>query len=276
MMMYKRRRDASKRFADASAPQSDGWEPKGFIRLKTLLINLIILAIIGGVGFLAFTWIKERKLFVNEWFVGGMLKGVDISSYQAEVDMESLTKQGIRFVYIKATEGSGHVDAKFETNWQLAKEAGLLAGAYHFFSFESSGETQAENYIVAVGDLDGCLIPAIDVEMYGDFEKDPPDHDKVVRELKVMMAVLEDEYKVKPMLYAQKDIYDQYLAEDFGDYPKWARNVYFPVYLDYGNNWAIWQYKDRGKLEGYAGGEEYIDLNVLNPEKTLDELTVKK
>lgn len=251
-------------------------QKQGFIKFKTLLINLIILAIIGGIGFLAFTWIRERKLFINEWFTGSMIKGVDISSYQAEVDMASLARQGIRFVYMKATEGSGHVDENFKKNWQAASETNLLAGAYHFFSFESSGETQAENYIKAVGDLNGKLIPAIDVEMYGEFEKTPPDHDKVVRELKVLMAVLEDEYKAKPMLYANKDIYDKYLKDDFSEYPRWARNVYFPVYLDYGGEWTIWQYKDRGELEGYSGGEKYIDLDALNPDKSLDEITVKK
>ena len=247
----------------------------GFLRFKTILVNLILLAVIGCAGFACYNMIRERKLFVNEWFVGSMIKGVDISSYQGEVNMKSLADQGIRFIYMKATEGSGHTDERFTANWAAIKNTDIAAGAYHFFSFESSGETQAENYIKTVGDLNGRLIPAIDVELYGDFEKNPPEHDKVVRELKVLATVLEDEYKTKPMFYTNKEIYDKYLKDDFSDYPKWVRNVFFPVYLEFGGDWAIWQYKDRGELEGYNGEEKYIDLDVLNSNKSLEDLTVK-
>lgn len=248
----------------------------GFIKFKTLIINLILLAVLVGLGFLGYNLVREKKLFINEWFVGDGLKGVDISSYQSEVDMKSLANQGIRFAYIKATEGSNHTDEKFRTNWENVSKTEIKAGAYHFFSFESSGETQADNYIKTVGSLEGRLIPAVDVEMYGKFIEEPPEKDKVTRQLKILMAVLEDKYKVKPMIYAQKDFYDQYLKDDFSDYPIWARNVYFPVYLEFGGDWTIWQYKDRGELEGYEGGEKYIDFDVLNPGKNLDDLIVPK
>ena len=248
---------------------------QGFIKFRTILVNLVLIAVVVGALFVGYTWVKEKKLFINEWFVGSFAKGVDISSYQHDVDMEKLKTQDIRFIYIKATEGSKHADEKFAKNWANAESANLLAGAYHFFSFESDGRVQADNYIETVGDLKNRLIPAVDVEMYGKFKETPPEKDKVVRELKILMAVLEDEYKVKPMIYAQKDIYDQYLKDDFKDYPIWARNVYFPIYLEFNNDWIIWQYKDQGELEGYEGGEQYIDLDALNPSKSLDEITIK-
>ena len=236
---------------------------------------MILIVLVVGALLVGYTWVKEKKLFINEWFVGPFAKGVDISSYQHDVDMEKLKEQGIQFVYIKATEGSKHEDEQFAKNWSNANTANLLAGAYHFFSFESDGRAQADNYIETVGDLKNHLIPAVDVEIYGEFKESLPEKDKVVRELKILMAVLEDEYKTKPMIYAQKDVYDQYLKDDFGDYPLWARNVYFPVYLEFNNDWMIWQYKDQGELEGYEGGEQYIDLDALNPSKSLDEITIK-
>ncbi len=119
-------------------PLGDFWYNRvmnklGFIKFKTILINLFIIAIVVGIGFLGYTWIKEKKLFINEWFLGEGLRGVDISSYQAEVDMKSLANQGIRFVYMKATEGSNHVDEKFATNWKNIKDTNMAAGADHFF-----------------------------------------------------------------------------------------------------------------------------------------------
>ncbi len=42
---------------------------------------------------------------------------------------------GLRFAYVKATEGGDWTDPRFEKNWREARRAGLRVGAYHFFSF---------------------------------------------------------------------------------------------------------------------------------------------
>ncbi len=76
--------------------------------------------------------------------------GVDVSHYQGEIDWEALRAQGVRFAFIKATEGSSHVDERFAQNADGASAAGVPAGAYHFFSFESPGQTQAENLLSAL------------------------------------------------------------------------------------------------------------------------------
>ena len=42
--------------------------------------------------------------------------GADVSHWQGDVDFSLLEQQGVRFAFIKATEGSAHVDEKFEEN----------------------------------------------------------------------------------------------------------------------------------------------------------------
>ena len=79
---------------------------------------------------------------------------------------------------------------------------------------------------------------------------------------------------MKPLIYAERGYYDQYLAEDFSDYPRWVRNVFYPVWVDAGEGWLVWQYNDKGVLDGY-GGEKYIDLNVINGKYGVDELRMK-
>jgi len=185
--------------------------------------------------------------------------------------MSKLMEQGIEFIYVKATEGSGHVDKSFKEKWAAAEAAGLPSGAYHYFSYESSGATQAENFIKTVGNLDGRLIPAIDMELTPEEVLNPPEKEDVARGLKAFIAVVEEEYGVKPLIYARQDYYDKYLSDDFSDYPKWVRNVYWPVYVNVGDNWLMWQYYDRAVLEGYSG-EKYIDLNVVNGKFGLDAL----
>ena len=190
--------------------------------------------------------------------------------------MDRLKAQHIQFIYIKATEGSSSQDDRFAENWKNAKDAGLLSGAYHFFSYDSPGKTQAENFIKTAGpDMNGRLLPAVDVEYYGDKEQNPPEKEDVIRELTVFLELIEAEYGVKPLIYTRADIYETYLKGEFDDYKKWISSLYTPLRWNYQDDWYIWQYLNRGELEGYSGGETYIDLNVLNKDKALEDLIVK-
>lgn len=245
---------------------------------KLLKIVIIIAAVLLVIFLTVFILAKMKIVFINEWFVdkSNSTIGVDISSYQADVDMEKLKEQDIRFVYIKASEGSKLQDDKFASNWENALKAGLPSGAYHFFSFDSPGSTQAENFIKAVGDdIKGRLLPVVDVEYYGDKEKNPPDKEDVIRELTVFLNAVEDKYGVKPMIYTGAGIYEKYLSDLAPEYKFWISSLYTPLSWNYHGDWYIWQYLNRGRLEGCSGGEQYIDLNVLNKEKSLDELTVR-
>ena len=249
---------------------------KGLKRLITVLIILVVVAAL--VFSTVFLLAKQKKIFINEWFVDeeSSVIGVDVSSYQAEIDMNKLKEQNIEFIYIKATEGSTFQDDRFAENWENAAKAELLSGAYHFFSYDSEGRTQAENFIKAVGtDLKGRLLPVVDVEYYGDKEENPPEKEDVIRELRIYLEILEDEYGVKPLIYTRSDIYDKYLKGEFDEYKKWMSSLYTPLSWNYKDDWYIWQYLNRGKLEGYTGGEVYIDLNVLNKEKELDDLIIE-
>ena len=164
--------------------------------MRRLLGFIITVAIIGGLGFWGYTAVMNQTLNINGFFVGGMTRGVDISSYQENVDMEKLKEQGIEFAYIKATEGDLHVDLSFADKWKDAKVADLPAGAYHYFSYNISGTKQAENFIKTVGSLEGRLIPAVDMELTPEEVNNPPEKDDVVRGLKAFLAVVEEEYKV--------------------------------------------------------------------------------
>lgn len=104
--------------------------------LKIFGIILGVLAVILAAVYLTvFTLAKQKKIFINKWFVNeaNSTIGVDVSAYQADIDMNALKEQNIEFIYIKASEGSAHKDSRFEENWKNAEEAGLLSGAYHFF-----------------------------------------------------------------------------------------------------------------------------------------------
>lgn len=203
------------------------------------------------------------------------INGVDVSHYQGTIDWLVLASQDMDFAFIKATEGSSYVDECFYDNWQAAAETGLLIGAYHFFSFDSEGKTQAQFYIDTVGSLDGKLTPAVDVEFYEDKSSNPPPKEEVVRELRELLAALEDHYQAKPVIYTTYQAYRRYIKDEFTDYPLWIRNVYYEPFLIDDPAWTFWQYTDTEVLEGYQGSETYIDRNVFRGTKEeLRELTV--
>lgn len=240
-------------------------------KIKVVLIILVGLLLLGGMG------IYTKVLKINTILAARYeVKGIDVSHYQGEIDWETLDSGELSFAYIKATEGSSHVDDRFAQNWGDSAQTSLYTGAYHFFSFDSAGATQAQHYIDTVGELSGRLIPMVDVEYYGDKWANPPAREAVVRELKQMLEALEEEYGQKPMLYATYKVYYNYLAEDFGEYPLWIRNVYFSPNVDMRGDWTIWQYSDTEVLEGYQGQEKYIDCNVFcGSRKELKQLVVE-
>lgn len=228
-----------------------------------IIIGVVIAAILFAAG-IFFSLVYTGAIRLNtpseqEYPV----RGVDVSAYQGEIDWDVLAAQGISFVFIKATEGSSFVDAKFAENYAGANRTNLRVGAYHFFSYDSTGKTQAENFCKTVPKVDGMLPPVIDLEFYGDKAKDPPEAEAVRQQLDVLLERLEAHYGQKPVFYATEKSYRLYLADHYPDYDIWIRSVYFKPGLSDGRTWTFWQYSDKGVLAGYNGEEKYIDLNVF-------------
>ena len=188
--------------------------------------------------------------------------GVDVSCYQGDIDWQTLAGQNIRFAFIKATEGSSLVDPNFEYNFAEASKTGLLIGAYHFFSFESSGEKQAEVFCATVKPVPDMLPPVLDVEYYGRFSTASDiDLPKIKEELRTLADALTDRYGVKPIIYCDERTYADFVKDGFSDCGLWYRSVYSSPPSDV--NWTFWQYSNRQVLDGYHGRERYIDMNVF-------------
>lgn len=201
------------------------------------------------------------------------VRGVDVSAYQGDIDWSVLSDEGIKFAFIKATEGSSFVDRCFSYNYEQAKKSGLYVGAYHFFSYDSGGDTQADNFIKNVEGFEGMLPPVIDLEFYGDKESNPPERSEVTPQLQIMLDRLEEHYGMKPIIYATEHSYELYLSGDYEGYDIWIRNVITKPKISDGRQWTFWQYTNRGRLRGYKGEERFIDINVFGG--TLSEFLEK-
>ena len=187
--------------------------------------------------------------------------GVDVSNYQGMVDWQLLEEQGVQFAFIKATEGSSHVDESARKNIEESAETSVKRSCYHFFSFDSSGHTQAQNYISVVGRDEIDMPPVVDIEYYGDKALNKPTQEETEAILSPLLEQLEAYYGCKPIIYTTLPMYIRYIRSGFTDYPLWIRSVTFEPDL---MNWKFWQYDDKGQLDGYFGEEPCIDFNVYN------------
>ena len=192
------------------------------------------------------------------------VRGVDVSHYQGEIDWAVLSAAPIDFAFIKATEGSSFTDDRFAYNFTEAQKAGLSVGAYHFFSFDSTGTAQAAHFINTVTPFPGMLPPVIDVEFYGTYAEAPPDKAAVCAELDVLLETLTAHYGLPPILYATEEAYTYFLTGAYEEYDIWIRNIKVRPYVSDGREWTFWQYTNREKLAGYTGEERFIDMNVFS------------
>lgn len=188
------------------------------------------------------------------------VRGVDVSHYQGEIDWETIRGQEIDFAFLKATEGSGTVDETFADNWKNARAAGLAVGAYHFFSFDSSGETQTANFLKTVPAAANAMPPVIDLEYYD--SEGSQAAETVRRELRVMLDALKTRYGKTPIIYTTQNFWEKYLRDTDFEYTLWIRSVYSSPSSKLSPQWSFWQYNSRGVLEGYHGVETKIDLNA--------------
>ncbi|MBQ3265815.1 MAG: hypothetical protein IJH07_08575 [Ruminococcus sp.] len=91
-------------------------------------------------------WGRERQI-MNEINSFTRSKGVDISVFNGDVDMEKLKAEGYDFVIIRLGYGDDEADQDdkmFETNVQKAEAAGLDWGAYIYSYALSENEAKSE------------------------------------------------------------------------------------------------------------------------------------
>jgi GH25 family lysozyme M1 (1,4-beta-N-acetylmuramidase) len=95
-------------------------------------------------------------------------EGVDVSSHQGNVAWQTLWNSGVKWAYVKATEGTYYKNPYFAQQYNGSYNVGMIRGAYHFATPDTtSGATQA-NYFVSNGggwSRDGRTLPGVlDIE----------------------------------------------------------------------------------------------------------------
>ena len=181
-------------------------------------------------------------------------EGIDLSHHNGAVDWSLLATEPFEFVYLKASEGTGHADPRFQANWKAATRAGWKTGAYHFYLLCRPGLAQAENFIRQVEVRAGTLPPAVDLEHAHNCAASGS-RAETLEELRDFLSAVEEEYGQAAVIYTTPAFHAEWLAgEGFDHHPLWIRSLGGPPELPH----AIWQYSMKGKAKGINGP---VDLN---------------
>ena len=248
----------SNRFLPAFLQRIPSWAKwTGGIVIIALYIWAFYYFFVSPFGF------RWRALFGEPDYPKGYeIHGIDISHHQGKINWGELqnamiAKCPLRFVMIKATEGSGHIDENFQENFYQAREYGFIRGAYHFWSNQTPAREQANFFLNQVHLEKGDLPPVLDVEHI------PSDIsiEDFQREILTWLHVVEDKYHVKPIIYTYYKFKESYLSDQrFDDYPYWIAHYYVSK-VEYKGKWKFWQHTDVGRLPGIKGD---VDLDIYN------------
>jgi lysozyme len=189
------------------------------------------------------------------------IQGIDVSKYQGDVDWNAVANSGVRFAWIKATEGGDYVDEKFRQNWEMARAAGVRRGAYHFAYWCRPAEEQAAWLLANVTNDPSALPPVLDVEWNPTSKTCPRKipREEALSDMRIILQAMERAYGRRPVIYTSVDFHRDVLQGEFVDYPMWVRSVKAYPSVRYGDRqWHFWQHTATGSVPGIHG---YVDRN---------------
>ena len=194
--------------------------------------------------------------------------GIDLSSHNGTVDFKKVAAAGVKYVWIKITEGSTHQNPGFQKKFDDAREAGLIVGAYHFgrpdtyHGLPKDWENEATNFLLQLekaGIEYGDLFPVLDVE-----KGMKTDDNYNCRWCLNWLERVGAETNTRPLIYTARWAWQMYimkakkeLQEDIASYPVWLASYNSGVEpkrkTTLWDTWDVWQWSGSGTVPGVKG-----------------------
>lgn len=187
-----------------------------------------------------------------------VVRGIDVSDYQKNIDWDQVYHGGISFAIIKASEGATWKSSQFANHYKGAASEGMLVGAYHYAKIgDNDSYDEFSNFIDVIGDrpLSGPI--ALDLE--GNFNTSG---EEALYFTQCWLSHALQHFKKMPYVYTSKRIVSSLAgAKGLEKYPLWTPGyTQQPLNINPWKQWNIWQYTNEGMVSGVNG---YVDMNYM-------------
>ena len=192
---------------------------------------------------------------------GATTMGVDVSYYQGTIDWAKAKAAGVKYAFVRVSDGNTFKDPKFVQNWTNTKAAGVIRGAYQFFRPSQNVTAQADLMIAAIGTYQpGDLPPVIDVEADGGLAPAT-----VAARVRQWVDRVKAATGVNPIVYTGMYFWRDEVGgpTSFANNPLWiaAYSSQCPNLPSPWMRWTFWQHTDSGHVNGITGN---VDMNKFN------------
>ena len=201
-------------------------------------------------------------------------EGIDVSSYQGEIDWEAVAADGVNFAMIRLgyrgyTEGGLWMDSRFEENIRGALEAGLEVGVYFFSQAITPGEAEeeAEFVLEALEGYELAYPVAFDWEPITPGKEARTDalDGETLTQCAAAFCRRVSQAGYVPQIYFNKEL--GYLVYDLAELKDWSFWLAeYDTAPDFYYGFDLWQYTHTGSVAGIQGNvDRNLDLgSVLN------------
>jgi lysozyme len=218
--------------------------------------------------------------------------GIDVSHYEEDIEWEKVARQGIRFVYIKATQGEKYYDPTFKRNWaavgmiEAKDDPSLHRGAYHFMTAKDPPDLQAQNFLRTVEKLEvDDLPPCLDLEWdwlieNRDYVRDRKgqkidnwsrfSQEEIIKRVTTWLRIVENATGKKPIIYTTSSWWSNRIGSNssLSRYSFWIADYTSKSLGQEDPNvperlsWSFWQLTDQGILSR-GGIKKKVDTTVF-------------
>ncbi|USS92952.1 hypothetical protein M8332_04910 [Fructilactobacillus ixorae] len=160
---------------------------------SVILVGLVLLGVL--IGHHVINRHARQQVFLRNYPV----RGVMLDQTDEYADFNQLQTNGVKYVYLRATQGASLTDDDFNNNYTRSIGSGLKVGVYHQYSFSSSVREQEQNLKRTLGNNIGDLPIMINLSYYNDYNAETVDRKQLARRMRQLVAWTQH-YSQRPVL----------------------------------------------------------------------------
>lgn len=186
--------------------------------------------------------------------------GIDVSHWQGAIDWNKVKASGVDFVIVKAggSDAGFYKDRRFDENYEGAKSAGLMVGAYYFVGkyciSSGDGSSDAQRFLKI------CEGKTFDLPLFIDLEITPFDRRRGATDAVIAFCDVIEKAGYMSGVYASKSsgFVERLEDERLTNIRHWVAQ--YNDKCTYKGTYMMWQKSSKGSVPGINGN---VDLDEL-------------